>query len=53
MVDPQASSTAVVVAELISGLGIALTEDIATNLLNALYGATNNFQNSTVSARAF
>ncbi len=53
MVDPQASSTAEVVAELISGLGIALTEDIATNLLNALYGATNNFQNSNVSARAF
>ena len=53
MVDPQASSTAEVVATLLTGLGVAITEDIATNLLNALYGATNNFQNPNVSAQAF
>jgi nanoRNase/pAp phosphatase (c-di-AMP/oligoRNAs hydrolase) len=53
MVDPQASSTAEVVATLLNGLGIALSEDIATNLLNALIGATNNFQNANVTADAF
>jgi nanoRNase/pAp phosphatase (c-di-AMP/oligoRNAs hydrolase) len=44
MVDPQASSTAELVGQLLSGLGVAITADIATNLLNAVYGATNNFQ---------
>ncbi len=53
MVDPQASSTAEVVAYLLNGLGVALTPDIATNLLNAVYGATNNFQNANVNAGAF
>lgn len=53
MVDPQASSTAEVVAQLLNGLGVALTPDIATNLLNAIYDATNNFQNANVSAAAF
>lgn len=53
MVDPQASSTAEVVAALLNGLGIALSEDIATNLLNALIGATDNFQNANVTADAF
>lgn len=53
MVDPQASSTAEVVVQLLNGLGVALTQDIATNLLNAVYGATNSFQNPNVSAGAF
>ncbi len=53
MVNTEASSTAEVVATLLSGLGVATTEDIATNLLNALFGATNNFQNPNVSAQAF
>jgi nanoRNase/pAp phosphatase (c-di-AMP/oligoRNAs hydrolase) len=53
MVNPQASSTAEVVGTLLNGLGIAVTEDIATNLLNALTGATNNFQNAGVTADAF
>jgi c-di-AMP phosphodiesterase-like protein len=53
MVDSEASSTAEVVARLLTGLGVTLSEDIATNLLNALFGATNNFQNSNVSAQAF
>jgi len=50
MVDMQASSTAEVVMQLFIGLGIAITQDIATNLLNAVYGATNNFQNANASA---
>jgi nanoRNase/pAp phosphatase (c-di-AMP/oligoRNAs hydrolase) len=53
MVDASASSTAEVVAKFLDGLGVALTADIATNLLNAVYQATNNFQNNTVSAGAF
>ncbi len=52
MVNPQASSTAEVAAQLLNGLGVAMTEDIATNLLNALVGATNNFQNAGVTAEA-
>ena len=53
MVDPQASSTAELVAQLLVGLGVALTQDIATNLLNAVYGATNNFQNPNMTVGAF
>lgn len=53
IVDHTASSTAEPVARLLSTLGAPLTQDIATNLLNAVYGATNNFQTATVSASAF
>lgn len=53
IVDSQASSTAELVGQLLQALGIAFTEDIATNLLNALYGGTNNFQNPYVTAAAF
>jgi nanoRNase/pAp phosphatase (c-di-AMP/oligoRNAs hydrolase) len=53
MVDPQASSTAEVAATLLQGLGVAFTQDIATNIFNALAGATNNFQNPNVTASAF
>ncbi len=53
MVDPLASSTAEVVWQLLTGLGVAITQDIATNLLNAIYGATNSFQNANVTAGAF
>ncbi len=53
LVDATASSTAEVVGRLLSGLGVALTVDIATNLLNALFAATNSFQNPNVSANAF
>lgn len=53
IVDHSASSTAELVARVLSTLGAPLTVDIATNLLNAVYGATNNFQNTMVSAGAF
>lgn len=53
LVDATASSTAEVVALLIKGLGVTITEDMATNLLNALVSATNNFQNANVSPEAF
>ncbi len=53
IVDPQASSTAELTAQFLSYLGVALTTDIATNLFNALYGATDNFTSSSVSPAAF
>ncbi len=53
MVDDKAASTAEVVATLLTGLGVSFSEDIATNLLNAVYGATNNFQNPNIGAGSF
>ncbi|MCX6793821.1 MAG: DHH family phosphoesterase [Candidatus Gottesmanbacteria bacterium] len=53
IVDPQSSSTAEVVSQFLSGVGVRLAPDIATNILNALYGATNAFQTAHVNAQAF
>ncbi len=53
LVDPEASSVAELVSHVLSNLGAQLTEDIATNVLNALYGATDSFQSSKVTAQAF
>lgn len=44
------SSTAELGAQLLTAIGVALTPDIATNLLNALYSATDTFQNASASA---
>lgn len=53
LVDPNASSSSELVAEFMATLGVKLTTDIATNLLNAIYAATNNFQNANVTSMAF
>ncbi|MEK7544133.1 MAG: DHH family phosphoesterase [Patescibacteria group bacterium] len=53
VVDMAASTTAEVVARVLSMLGVKLTVDIATNLLNAVYGGTTNFTAANVSAGAF
>jgi len=53
LVDPGASSTTELVAEFLATLGVKLTTDIATNLLNAIYDATKNFQNPNVTSMAF
>lgn len=53
LVDPSASSTAEMVAQILSGVGVKLTVDIAHNLINALYEATSNFTSPTTSAAAF
>lgn len=53
IVNTLASSTAELTALVLSGMGVKLTEDIATNLLNALYGATNAFQNPAITSTAF
>lgn len=53
IVDTRASATAELVAMVLSSIGVKLNEDIATNILNALYGATLDFTGPTVSARTF
>jgi len=53
LVDPGSSTTTELVAELMATMGVKLTADIATNLLQAIYDATNNFQNPNVTSMAF
>ncbi|MEK9143635.1 MAG: DHH family phosphoesterase [Patescibacteria group bacterium] len=53
LVDVTASTTAEVVARILSMLGVKLTMDIATNLLNAVYGGTANFTAANVSSGVF
>lgn len=53
LVDPGASSSTELVAEFLATLGVKLTTDIATNLLNAIYDATDNFRNPNVTSMAF
>lgn len=53
IVDSSASSTSEIVAQVLSSLGAQLTDDIATNLLNAVFGATDNFRAPNVTATAF
>ncbi len=53
LVDPGASTTTELVAELMATMGVKLTADIATNLLNAIYAATGNFQSPSVTSMAF
>ncbi len=47
-----AATTAELVGTVMSEIGTPLTEDIATNLLNALYSASNNFQGD-ITVRTF
>ena len=53
LVDATVSSTSELVTQVLSFLGVHLTADIATNLINALFAATNNFQGPYVSGRTF
>lgn len=52
-IEASASSTAELVAKLMEGLSVTVSEDIASNLLNAVYVATNNFTVNNVTADAF
>ena len=47
------TTTAEIVAKLLDTLGIPLTEDIATNILNALFEGTGNFSHPQVSSSTF
>jgi nanoRNase/pAp phosphatase (c-di-AMP/oligoRNAs hydrolase) len=53
LVDPVASSSSELVAEFLATLGVKLTTDIATNLLNAIYAATDSFKHANVTSMAF
>lgn len=53
LVDPVASSSTELVAEFLATLGVKLTTDIATNLLNAIYSATDSFKHANVTSMAF
>lgn len=53
LVDPVASSSSELVAEFLATLGVKLTTDIATNLLNAIYSATDSFKHANVTSMAF
>lgn len=53
IVDPQASSTAEIVYAVMNSLAVSINQDVATNLLNAVYGATNSFSNQNVTVQAF
>ena len=48
-----ATTTVELVGMLLSSLGVRLTPDMATNILNALYAGTNNFSHPAVTAGAF
>lgn len=47
------AATVELVSQLLSILGVKLNEDIATNILNALYEATANFTSNRVSGKTF
>lgn len=51
IVEPISSATIELSAVLLSSLGVKLTVDIATNILNAIYSATDNFTSSKVNPR--
>lgn len=53
LIDSSSSSTVEIVSRLLSSIGVALTPDVATNVLNALYGATASFANPNVGIAAF
>ncbi len=52
LVDPQAVATAEVIADLLPGLGLEITPDIATALLTGLITDTIGFQTSNLTSKA-
>lgn len=53
LVDPDSATTIEITAALLSSLGVKLTPDIASNMLNSLYDSTDNFQSEFVNSRTF
>jgi len=53
LIDTNVSSVSELIAVVMSFVGVKLTEDIATNLLNAVEDATDHFQSASVNARTF
>jgi len=52
-IDANISSLTELIAVVMSFIGVKLTEDIATNLFNAIIESTDHFQNELVNARTF
>jgi len=53
LIDTNVSSLTELVAVVMSYSGVKLTEDIATNILNAVIDATDNFRSEKVNSRTF
>jgi nanoRNase/pAp phosphatase (c-di-AMP/oligoRNAs hydrolase) len=53
LIDANVSSMTELIAVVMSFCGVKLSEDIATNLLNALIDATDQFQSDRVNARTY
>jgi len=53
LVDTTAASTAEIVYDLVTALGVTLTRDMATALLTGIINDTHSFQNANSSSRAF
>ncbi|OGG01372.1 hypothetical protein A2Z33_02375 [Candidatus Gottesmanbacteria bacterium RBG_16_52_11] len=53
LVDATSASTAELIYSVLKGLNAQFSQDIATNLINAVYMATSNFQSPYVSAATF
>jgi c-di-AMP phosphodiesterase-like protein len=53
LVNPAAGTTVEIVAKFMSDVGIRLNEDMATNIINALYASTNSFTSPIVGAETF
>lgn len=53
IIEAQSSSIAEMIYEIIVSLGVQMNQDIAANLLNAIYSATNNFTAQNTTAKAF
>ncbi len=51
--DSESSCLTELTAVFLSSLGVKLTPDIATNILNGIYGATESFRSKTITPRAF
>lgn len=51
--DSESSSLTELTAVFLSSLGVKLSADIATNILNGIYGATDSFRSKDVTPRAF
>lgn len=53
IVNPSSATTAEIIAQVLSGIDVQITEDIATNLINAITIGSNNFQSPFVKAETF
>jgi len=53
LINPQSATTAEIIAQLITFLGIRFNSDISTNLINSIYNETENFTSLKVTSSTF